>query len=67
MNHILAICDTEEEYASKLADYLNLKEGFPFHVIFFANPDRLEQFVKKKSCQKIKELLCVNTNRVRPL
>ena len=56
MNHILAICDTEEEYASKLADYLNLKEGFPFHVIFFANPDRLEQFVKQQMVEAV--LVC---------
>ena len=26
MNHILAVRDAEEAYASKLADYLNLKE-----------------------------------------
>lgn len=44
MNHILAICDAEEEYASKLAEYLNLKEDFPFQVRYFTSPERLLQF-----------------------
>ena len=49
MNHILAVCDAEEEYASKLTDYLNLKEGFPFQVRYFSTPERLVQFSKQQT------------------
>lgn len=49
MNHILAVCDAEEEYASKLTDYLNLKEGFPFQVRCFSTPERLVQFSKQQT------------------
>ena len=49
MNHILAVCDVEEAYASKLADYLNLKEGFPFLVRHFSSIGKLIQFAKEKS------------------
>lgn len=56
MNHILAVCDAEEEYASKLADYLNLKEGFPFQVRFFATLEKLIQFCGQQSVDAV--LIC---------
>lgn len=46
MNHILAICDVQREYASKLGDYLNIKEGFPFQVRVFSTIEKLIEFAK---------------------
>ena len=51
MNHILAVCDAEERYASKLADYLNLKEGFPFQVRYFSTVERLIQFTRQQAVE----------------
>ena len=51
MNHILAVCDAEERYASKLADYLNLKEGFPFQVRHFSTMEKLIQFTKQQNVE----------------
>lgn len=53
MNHILAICDAEEAYASRLADYINLKEGFPFQVRFFKTPDKLLTFAKEQIIEAV--------------
>lgn len=47
MNHIMAVCDEEEYYAAKLADYLNLKEHFPFEVIHFTDIGRMKAFMEK--------------------
>ena len=63
MNHILAVCDAEEAYASKLADYLNLKEGFPFQVRHFSTIGKLVQFSDRQDievalvCEKYREEL----------
>ncbi len=51
MNHILAVCDEEEVYASKLADYLNLKEGFPFQVRHFSTIGKLVQFSNQQDVE----------------
>ena len=48
MNHIMAVCDAEEEYASKLADYINRKEGFPFQVRYFSTLDKLLCFAREQ-------------------
>lgn len=48
MNHIMAVCDAEEEYASGLADYINRKEGFPFQVRYFSTMDKLLQFARQQ-------------------
>jgi len=61
MNHILAVCDAEEEYASKLADYLNLKEGFPFQVRHFSTVCKLMQFAKQQSVEAV--LICEEYER----
>lgn len=68
MNHILAVCDAEEMYASRLADYLNLKEGFPFQVRYFSTIEKLLQFTKQQTveavlvCEKYeKELAAIQT------
>ena len=55
MNHILVICDEEDEYAAKLADYLNLKEGFPFDVRCFQEAKVALDFIEKQS---VEVLLC---------
>ncbi len=63
MNHIMAVCDAEEVYASKLTDYLNLKEGFPFQVRHFSTIGKLVQFSKQQDvevalvCEKYEEEL----------
>lgn len=44
MNHIMAVCDGEEPYASRLVDYLNTKEGFPFDVRHFSDMEKLRDF-----------------------
>lgn len=51
MNHILAVCDVEDDYASKLAEYLNLKEGFPFQVRHFSTIGKLVQFSNQQSVE----------------
>lgn len=55
MNHILVVCDGEQDYASKLVDYLNLKEGFPFDVRCFSEPEKLKAFASK---QMVEVVLC---------
>ncbi len=47
MNHILAVCDSEVEYAYGLVDYLSMKKGFPFEVQVFTTVDNLEEFAAK--------------------
>ena len=44
MNHILAVCDSETEYAYGLVDYLNLRKGFPFEVQVFTSAESLYSF-----------------------
>lgn len=44
MNHILAICDTEEAYASKLAEYINQKDTFPFQARSFSEIEKVKEF-----------------------
>lgn len=46
MNHILVICDVQKRYASKLGDYLSVKEGFPFQVRVFSTIEKLIEFAK---------------------
>ena len=48
MNHIMAVCDEEENYAIKLVDYLNMKEGFPFEVRNFNNIEKMKEFNDKQ-------------------
>ncbi len=48
MNHIMAVCDVNEEYASKLVSYFNLKEGFPFQVCYFSTIDKMRKFTEKQ-------------------
>lgn len=44
MKHILAVCDSETEYAYGLVDYLSTRKGFPFEVQVFTSADRLMKF-----------------------
>lgn len=37
MNYVLAVCDSETEYAYQLVDYLSNKKGFPFQVQLFTS------------------------------
>lgn len=45
MNHILAVCDSETEYAYQLVDYLSNKKGFPFLIQLFTSPQKLKEYV----------------------
>ena len=44
MNHILAVCDSETEYAYQLVDYLSHKKGFPFRVQLFTSEKTLKEY-----------------------
>ena len=44
MNHILAVCDSETEYAYQLVDYLSHKKGFPFQVQLFTSERTLKEY-----------------------
>ncbi len=46
MNHLLAVCDSEAEYAYRLVDYLSMKKGFPFEVQVFTSVRTLYEFAK---------------------
>lgn len=44
MNHVLAVCDSEVEYAYQLVDYFSNKKGFPFQVQLFTSQETLRQY-----------------------
>ena len=44
MNHVLAVCDSETEYAYQLVDYLSNKKGFPFQVQLFTSDKTLKEY-----------------------
>lgn len=46
MNHVLAVCDSETEYAYQLVDYLSNKKGFPFQVQLFTSERTLMEYAK---------------------
>lgn len=46
MNQILAICDSETEYAYQLVDYLCNKKGFPFQVQLFTSSETLLDYAR---------------------
>lgn len=48
MNHVLAVCDSEVEYAYQLVEYLTNKKGFPFQVQLFTSGSTLKEYVEKK-------------------
>lgn len=51
----MVVCDEEEEYAAKLVDYLNLKEGFPFDVRCFSEAAKVTAFMEN---HVVEILLC---------
>lgn len=44
MHHILAVCDKDEAYASKLVNYINLRGGFPFAARYFSSVEKMVNF-----------------------
>ena len=44
MNHVLAICDSETEYAYQLVDYFSNKKGFPFQLQLFTSKETLKEY-----------------------
>ena len=46
MNHVLAVCDSETEYAYQLVDYFSNKKGFPFQVQLFTSEKTLMEYAK---------------------
>lgn len=53
---ILVVCDPEQEYAERLAEYLGQRQGFPFEVHIFREMDRLLAFAGQ-SAEEIELLL----------
>lgn len=51
MNHILAICDAEEAYASKLTEYINQKESFPFQARSFFSIEKVKEFCQRQEIE----------------
>ena len=43
---VFAICDLEEAYVVRLADYLNRKGMMPYQVLAFTNLDSLGQYAE---------------------
>ena len=46
MNHVLAVCDSETEYAYQLVDYFCNKKGFPFQVQLFTSEKTLVEYAR---------------------
>ena len=44
VNHILAVCDSETEYAYQLVDYLSNKNGLPFQIQLFTSEKTLMEY-----------------------
>lgn len=53
MHHILAVCDKDEAYASKLVNYINLRGGFPFAARYFSSVERMETFSAKQKIEVV--------------
>jgi len=41
---LLGICDTDSDYMERFTEYLNRKEQFPFLVLSFTSPERLQAY-----------------------
>ena len=48
MNYIMAICDSEIEYAYQLMNYLENKKGFPFQLQLFTSVDTLKEYMERQ-------------------
>lgn len=55
---IFAICDLEEAYVVRLADYLNSKRMLPYQVMAFTNLESLGQFTQENEI----EILLISTD-----
>lgn len=53
MHHILAVCDKDEAYASKLVNYINLRGGFPFAARYFSSVERMKVFSEQQKIEVI--------------
>lgn len=54
---ILVICDTDQEYAKKLMEYIDAKQGLPFKTIVFTDRQELLKYAKDNHI----ELLLIST------
>ena len=45
---IMVLCDSEEDYVSRLADYMNTKVGFPFEVYAFSDMQAAASFMDSR-------------------
>lgn len=52
-NRILAVCDPEEAYASRLMEYLNEKQVSPFYVRAFTSKEALMEFAKQEAVELV--------------
>jgi len=44
MSYLFAICDSQERYVSKLAEYFNFKKAIPFQVLAFSSVEKLIEY-----------------------
>lgn len=52
-NRILAVCDPEEAYASRLMEYLNEKQVSPFYVRAFTSKEALKDYAKEEDVEVV--------------
>jgi len=52
-NRILAVCDPEEAYVSRLMEYLNEKKVSPFYVRAFTSKEALEDFARQEAVEVV--------------
>ena len=45
---VMVLCDSEEDYVSRLADYMNLRTGFPFEVYAFSDLQAAASFMDSR-------------------
>jgi hypothetical protein len=48
MRNVFAVCDTEQEYAIRLMEYLNCRRNMPFEIQMFTSPEALVEFAGKR-------------------
>lgn len=65
MKHYLSIVDKDREYAGKLADYLNAKEGFPFIVRTYDDTQLKENNISESDLILVDETLRLAINNLR--
>ncbi|MBR1692934.1 MAG: hypothetical protein IJ711_09200 [Lachnospiraceae bacterium] len=67
MSYLFAICDRQEQYVSKLAEYLNFKKAIPFQVVAFSSVDKLLEYGRQAKVELLlitEELFAEHRERI---